>query len=57
VLEALERQNELKETAEISVRPDGRYWSVVGHRVADNDNVPSGENDNYAELLDDSIPF
>lgn len=57
VMEALERQNELKETAEISVRPDGRYWSVVGHRVADNDNVPAGANDNYAELLDDEIPF
>lgn len=57
VLEALERQNELKETAEISVRPDGRYWSVVGHRVADNDNVPGASNDNYAELLDDAIPY
>lgn len=57
VLEALERQNELKETAEISVRPDGRYWSVVGHRVADNDNVPAPNNDNYAELLADEIPF
>lgn len=56
VLEALERQNELKETAEISVRPDGRYWSVVGHRVADNDNVPAA-NDCYAEMLDDAIPF
>lgn len=62
VLEALERQNELKETAEISVRPDGRYWSVVGHRVAEvpaasNDNVQPVANDNYAELLDDAIPF
>ena len=57
VMEALERQNELKETAEISVRPDGRYWSVVGHRVADNDNVPAAANDNYAEMLDDAIPF
>lgn len=58
VLEALERQNELKETAEISVRPDGRYWSVVGHRVADaqaasNDNVPA----DWAAELDDSIPY
>jgi len=61
VLEALERQSELKETAEISVRPDGRYWSVVGHRVADNDNVPAGANDNapadWAAELDDAIPY
>lgn len=57
VMEALERQNELKETAEISVRPDGRYWSVVGHRVADNDNVPAAANDCYAEMLDDAIPY
>lgn len=60
VMEALERQNELRETAEISVRPDGRYWSVVGHRVADvpaNDNVPAVANDNYAELLEDEVPF
>lgn len=69
VLEALERQSELKETAEISVRPDGRYWSVVGHRVATNDNVPAvpvsakteAANDNlpgdWEDLLDDAIPF
>lgn len=63
VLEALERQNELKETAEISVRPDGRYWSVVGHRVADNDNVPvastpaANDNVDWAAELDDAIPF
>lgn len=59
VLEALERQNELKETAEISVRPDGRYWSVVGHRVADNDNVQPAANDNvdWATELADEIPF
>lgn len=32
VLEWLERQNELLETAEISVRPDGKYWTVVDER-------------------------
>lgn len=55
VLEALERQGELHPTAEISVRPDGRYWSVVGHRVA----LPEPANDNvdWETELDDCIPF
>lgn len=51
VFEAMERQNELRQTAEVSIRPDGKYWSVVGHKVAANDNVqaiekPPSANDN-----------
>lgn len=71
VLEWLDRQNELLETAEIAVRPDGKYWTVVDERVgdkrqfaeqADNDNGSPAVNDNlseddYAALLDDKIPF
>lgn len=59
VLDALDRQGELGPTEEISVRPDGRYWSVVGHRVAVNDNHPVASNDNvdYGALMEDEIPF
>lgn len=52
VLQWLERQNELKQTAEISVTPGQKgYWTVVGRTVgdyaADNDNSPQGDNDNH----------
>lgn len=58
VMEWLERQNELAGTAEISVRPDGKYWTIVDHRVgAANDNERAADNDNWNEELDDSIPF
>lgn len=64
VMAALERQGELAETSEISVRPDGKYWSVVGHSVAAapvaaNDNHPVASNDNvdYGALMEDEIPF
>lgn len=58
VLEWLERQDELKPTAEILIKPRGKYWDVVGHTVA-NDNVPAADNDNWRseEWMDDSIPF
>ena len=66
VLEWLERQNELLETAEISVEPNGRYWNVkdcrAGTERAANDNEQPADNDNYVEhssaILDgDYIPF
>jgi len=59
VMEWLERQRELKDTAEISVRPDGKYWTVVGHKVGEaaNDNAPNADNDNRWRELDDEIPF
>ena len=59
VMEWLERQRELKETAEISVHPDGKYWTVAGHKVGEaaNDNTPNADNDNRWRELDDEIPF
>jgi DNA repair protein RadD len=58
-LEWLERQRELQPTAEIQVKPDGRYWTIVGHVVGANDNVPPAANDNskLGEDIDDFIPF
>lgn len=69
VLEFLERQSELRDTAEIQVAPDGRYWKVKDYRVSDvpvahNDNKLPADNDNapgispgLAEVLGDDIPF
>lgn len=68
VMEWLERQRELVETEEISVKPDGKYWTVVSQKAgtvrAHNDNHPPADNDNVqemspglAEVLDDDIPF
>lgn len=60
VMEWLERQNELNDTAEISVVPNGKYWNVTSHKAGlvaaamtgDNDNVPD-----WMAELDDEIPF
>lgn len=71
VMEWLERQNELLETARISVRPSGRYWDVVDHEPGDKrqfaepvaetrDMAPANDNGpGYAswDELDDAIPF
>ncbi|MCG7507084.1 DEAD/DEAH box helicase [Mesorhizobium retamae] len=62
VMEWLDRQRELSTTAEIAVKPDGKYWTITDHRPGSaNDNVPSCDNDNYSyglrEALDDDIPF
>jgi DNA repair protein RadD len=69
VMEWLERQNELKTTAEISVVPNGKYWDVKNYRPGDepaaNDNAPAAnDNDggaiNYDALRDleeMDIPF
>ncbi|TGQ19279.1 DEAD/DEAH box helicase [Mesorhizobium sp. M00.F.Ca.ET.217.01.1.1] len=69
-LEWLRRQNELLETEEISIEPNGRYWNVLGHRAgtqrqaAVNDNYEQPANDNSHSIgnvnwaeLDDEIPF
>lgn len=67
-LEWLERQAELADTAEILVKPQGKYWDVVGHVVGDraaNDNrAPAWEpvkaRGNLAYFIrdcDDDIPF
>lgn len=61
-LEWLERQADLRETAEILVEPNGRYWNIkdvrVGGRAA-NDNEPEPSNDNVPQVWDedDMIPF
>ncbi len=64
VLEWIERQAELADTVEITVKPRQKYWDVVGHVVgAANDNRVSPVNDNMPEeedwrvLMDDDVPF
>ncbi|MFC0245798.1 DEAD/DEAH box helicase family protein [Falsochrobactrum ovis] len=68
VLEFLERQNELLPTAEIKVKPNGKYWEVVDAIPgAANDNMsvseqPAAANDNepswMAEIADlEDVPF
>lgn len=63
-MEWLERQGELAPTHEIQVKPNGKYWDVVGHIVGDlqpaNDNEEPPANDNkpsWAWEMEDSIPF
>lgn len=58
-LEWLQRQSELKDVVEIQVKPNGKYWDVVGHVVGPaNDNPPPAANDNkWARDMDDEIPF
>lgn len=64
VLEWIERQSELADTVEITVKPRQKYWDVVGHVVgAANDNRVSPANDNapkeedWRVLMDDDVPF
>lgn len=70
VMEWLERQNELLETAEVKITPNGRYWNIdecrPGTERAANDNTPAAGNDNvpdghtresWSRLMDDEIPF
>ena len=62
VMEWLERQAELRDTVEISVKPRDRYWDVIGHVVgAANDNRQAAVNDNsrskWEEDMDDFVPF
>ncbi len=65
VLHWLERQSELKETVEITIKPRDRYWDVVGHVVggyaAANDNDEPAANDNRPAYMQepgwDDIPF
>lgn len=65
-LEFLERQGELRETAEIMVKPRDRYWDVVSHVVGEtraaNDNQPAAANDNkgmpdWEREMMDEVPF
>ena len=65
VIEWLERQGELRDTAEVQLSYAGnpKYPEVVGLRVGErtataaNDNQPKGANDNSMVDLDDIIPF
>lgn len=57
--EFLSRTSELRETAEVAVRPKpgSKYWDVVNFRPAANDNPPLASNDNWSAELADEIPF
>lgn len=64
VMEWIERQAELADTVEITVKPRQKYWDVVGHVVGEaNDNRVSQANDNSSQeedwrvLMDDDVPF
>jgi DNA repair protein RadD len=65
VAEWLDRAGELKVTAEIQLKPDGKYQSVVGHKAGDSvaPIEPVAGNDNWKPLRaagddwEDDIPF
>lgn len=62
VMEWLERQSELKETVEISVKPRDKYWDVIGHIVGeyaanDNNEPPANDNKPRPAWMDEDIPF
>lgn len=65
VAEFLDRADELRVTAEIQLKPDGKYQSVVAWKAGDVAAMPTADNDNWKPLkaagdnwdIDDSIPF
>lgn len=63
VAEFLDRADELLATAEIQLKPDGKYQSVVGWRAGPAQAEPVAENDNWKPLMAaddnfaDDIPF
>lgn len=65
VAEFLDRADELRTTAEIQLKPDGKYQSVVGWRAgsAQAEHTREPANDNWKPLMaagenwDDEIPF
>lgn len=56
VMEWLERQSELRHTEAIQVRPNGRYWDIIGHRVGVSGAAPVAENDNQEPAANDNLP-
>lgn len=59
-LEWLERQSELNETVEILVKPNGKYWDVLGHIAGpanDNREQPANDNIDWRTQMEDDIPF
>lgn len=63
VNEWLDRAGELKTTAEIQLKPDGKYQQIVGHRAGDAVPAPVADNDNWKPMSAvgdnwaDDIPF
>lgn len=63
VAEFLDRAGELKTTAEIQLKPDGKYQSVVGWRAGSAQAEPVADNDNWKPLKaagdnwSEEIPF
>lgn len=59
VLEWIERQSELADTVEISVKPRQKYWDVVGHvvGVANDNQQAANDNEDWRVLMDDDLPF
>ena len=63
VMEWLERQNELLETEQIAIRPEGKYWQVCDHKpgherqaAVEPEPAIAGGGSRYDEL-DSDIPF
>ena len=56
VMDFLERQSELCPTAEIMVKPDGKWWSVVSHKPAEFW-VEKPAPRKMSALMADDIPF
>lgn len=50
VAEFLDRADELKVTAEIQMRPNGKYQDIVGHRAGSATQVAEPANDNWKPL-------
>ena len=63
VAEWLDRAGELRVTAEIQLRPNGRYQDVIGWRAGESHAEPVADNDNWQPLSaagddwSDTIPF
>lgn len=63
VAEFLDRADELRTTAEIQLKPDGKYQQVVGWRVGSAQAEPVADNDNWKPLMaagekwDAEVPF
>jgi DNA repair protein RadD len=57
VEEWLTRAHELRETAEIQVRPKGKFWEIVGYKAAQQHVPPTVKYDGDGHYVDQDIPF
>lgn len=57
VMDFLERQSELAPTAEILVKPDGKWWTVTGHKPAEFWVEKPEPRKRMSALMADDIPF